>query len=117
MADLKTQAELAAERVDPNKVGLDPVSILTILTAVLPLLAQCFNRNESPSPQNAAVSLRKAHERNPESLRRRTARRIRAEADEPMLKSDSFVLADAVIAQALETDDATVTACCMEAGE
>ena len=117
MKTLNQQAELAAARVDSAGVGMDPFTILTILTQVLPLLTSCWNRNDETNPQLSAVNLKRYHDRHPEALRRRTARRIRAEAEETMSKAQSFALADAVIAQALEETPETVAACCVEASE
>ena len=115
MNTLNQQAELAAARVDAVAVGMDPLTILTILTQVVPLLTSCWNRNDEPNPQLSSVNFRRYYKAHPEQARRRTARRIRAEADEPMSKAQSFALADALIAQALEETPETVAACCMEA--
>ena len=111
------QAELAAARVDASAVGFDPLTILTILTQVLPILASCWNRNDSPTPEESSEKIRAYHERQPNALRKRTARRIRAESDTPMAKYQSLQLADAVIAQAIEADPETVAMCCSEAPE
>lgn len=115
-ANLDDQAAKAAERVDTTKVGFDPFTILTILTQVLPLLAQCWNRNDEPNATMSAVNLRRYNASHPQQLLRRTARRIRAEAVQGMSKEDSFELARAVIEQALDADPQTVAACCTEAG-
>ena len=112
---LDEQALLAAERVSDG-VGFDPLTILTIITQVLPLLTSCFNRNDEPNPTLAAASLKRYHDRAPAQCRKRTARRVRAEADEPMTKEQSYQLADAVIAQALSLNADQVAACCKEAG-
>lgn len=105
-------AEAIATRVDSSKVSFDPVTIITILTTVLPLITGCFRRNDQPDPDQVSASVRDAHERNPESLRRRTARRIRGEADHPMTKAEALELADATIAHALETPAELVAAYC-----
>jgi hypothetical protein len=115
--NIKNQAMLAAGRVDANEVGLDPITILTIITQVLPLLISCWNRNDSPDPQESAKKLRAYAEKNPQALLKRTARRVRAEADEKMSKIASFDIARAIVAQALDADDSTVAACCAEAPE
>lgn len=114
--ELERQAKLTADRVGPE-VGFDPLTILTLLTTLLPLLGQCFNRNDEPNPALAAASIKRYHDRAPEQLRRRTARRVRAEADQPMTKEQSFILADAIIAQALSLHEVTLAACCSEAGK
>ena len=116
ISSLEIQAKAAADRVDANAVGFDLITILTIITTVLPLLMSCFNKNDEPNPSLVAVSLKRYHDAHPEALLRRTARRVRAEADEPMTKEQSLLLADAVIAQALSVDADTATACAHEAG-
>lgn len=104
---IESQARNVASRV-PNSVGFDPATILMILTTVLPLLAKCFGRNDESDPTKMKAEIATQNERAPEQLRRRTARRIRGDADHPMTKPQSFALADAVIAEAVESDDEAV---------
>jgi len=111
------QAQCVAARVDAEAVGFDPITILTILVQVLPMLIGCFTRKDSPDPQETTTILRKYHERNPDALLRRTAARIRAQADEPMTKSQAVQLAQAVIDQALSVDPVTAMKCCAEGHE
>jgi hypothetical protein len=117
MSTLNKQAELAANRVDSAAVGLDPITILTIITQVLPMLTSCWNRNDSPDPQESRKKLQAYADRSPQALLKRTARRVRAEADEKLSKIESFDIARAIIEQALSADDETVAACCAEAPE
>ena len=116
ITSLEQQAKLAADRVDANAVGFDPLTILSLITTILPLLMNCFNRSDEPNPSMVKASFKRYHDAHPDLLRRRTARRIRGEADEPMTKEQSLLLADAVIAQALSVDADTATACAHEAG-
>lgn len=116
METLNKQAEQAAQRVDVDAVGFDIFTITMILTQVLPMLAACFNRSDSPDVVDSKAALQRYHDNQPENLRKRTARRIRAEAEQAMSRAASFALADAVIAQALSVSDETVAACCSEAG-
>ena len=109
------QARLTAERIDPTEMMMDPVTIIAIITQVLPVIASCFSRNDSPDPAMAAERFHAAYEDNPKKLRKRLARRIRAEADQPMTKEQSFVMADAIIQQMLETPDEVIVAGCNEA--
>lgn len=110
---LSRQAELTAQRVDAAAVGFDPATILSILMQVLPLLVGCFTRNSDPAETSARF---RAYATNhPTECRRRTARRIRGEADEPMTREQSFALADAVIAQAFEVEPEVAAECCVYA--
>ena len=116
MSALSVQAKAIADRVDPEKVGFDPFTIITIITQVLPMLLQCFDQSTAmDDPNTVTARLQVMHDRNPEALLRRTARRIRAEADEPMTRSASFELARATIEQALSVPDDVALSCCSEA--
>lgn len=107
-------ATAAAQRVDAESVGLDPVTIITILTQVLPLVISCFQRNDEADPQ----SIQKALQRQSStpagraSLRRRTMRRVRAESDERLSKEQAFAIADAIIEEGLENNPQMVMAVC-----
>ena len=116
ITSLELQAKAVADRLDPSVVGFDPITILSLITTILPLLMSCFNRNDEPNPSMVKASFKRYHDAHLELLRRRAARRIRGEADEPMTKEQSLLLADAVIAQALTVDSDTATACANEAG-
>jgi len=112
---LKDNARLIASRVDSESVLLDPITIFTIITQVLPLVVACWNKNDEPNAELSSVNFKRYHSAHPEQVRRRLARRIRGEADAPMTKSQSLEFADAIIAQVLESSVATVAACCREA--
>lgn len=104
----------AAQRVDAEKVGIDPITIITILTQVLPLVISCFKRNDEADPQNIhkAVQRQSSTPAGRAALRRRTMRRIRSEANTPLSKDEAFALADAVIEEALEQNPQAVAAVC-----
>lgn len=106
---IELQARACAARV-PANVGLDPVTVITIMTTVLPLLMNCFQRHDEPSPAAMRDNIKEQHERAPQVLRRRTARRIRGEAEQPMTRDQSYALADAVIAEAVQSADDTLPA-------
>lgn len=44
---IQSAAERIAPRLSRSVVGFDPLTILTIITTLLPLLASCFKRDES----------------------------------------------------------------------
>lgn len=111
----KETAEKAAARVDQTEMMMDPVTIVAILTQVLPIVASCFNRNDSPDPAMATEKFHEMYLKDPHKMRKRLARRIRGEADQPMSKEHSFVLADALIKQLLETPASCIQQACNEA--
>lgn len=117
MSQIQEAAQRVSERVDANAVGLDPVTVVTILTQVLPLVLACWNRNDEPNSQLAATNFRRYYNAHPQQALRRTARRVRFEADKPMTKAQSFALAQAIIDEALATEPATAAACCVEASQ
>jgi hypothetical protein len=116
ITSLELQAKAVADRLDPAEVGFDPITILSLITTILPMLMSCFNRNDEPNESMVKSSFKRYHDSNPDALRRRTMRRVRAEADEPLTKEQAYLIADAVIAQALTVDADTATACAHEAG-
>lgn len=107
---VREQAERVAARVDANAVGFDPATIIMILSTVIPLIANCFNRDDEPDPDEVNASVKKMHASHPKALRRRTARRIRRESEEPMSMSQAEILAEAVIAEACESAPESVAA-------
>lgn len=100
---IEQRAARVAARV-PANVGFDPVTIITILTTVIPLISQCFGRNDESDPARTSEAVRKQNESAPHRLRTRTARRIRGEAEQPMSKQQAYALAEAVIEDALADD-------------
>lgn len=109
---IQKQAERVAARVDAQSVGFDPATIIMILSTVLPLILKCFQKNDEPNPAQVNAAVKRQYESAPGVLRRRTARRIRGEAEQPMTKAQSFELADAVIAEACEAEPETMVALC-----
>lgn len=105
-----------AARVDSREFGLDPVTIVSILVNVLPLVVQCFRRNDVNSPDFIRAEVERLERRDPKGLRRRLARRIRGEADAAMTKAQSFLLAEAVIEETMASDDEVVYGVAAECG-
>lgn len=99
---IQARAEKIAARVEPGSVSFDPATIITIFSTLLPILLQCFQKNDQPNPQEINAAVKERYEANPVALRRRTARRIRGEAEQPMTRDEAFTLADAMIAEAVE---------------
>jgi len=114
-AELKRQAEQAAARV--TGVGLDPALVITIITTVLPLLINCFKREDEPDPVRVQAALRKAYERNPDKLRRRVRAQVHRRSPEAVDRGQEFAIADAIIAQGLDTTPRAVSAAVMEVSE
>ncbi len=108
MADLQSHAQRIATRVD-SSVGLDPATIIAILTTVLPLLINCF-RHEEPAPAEVAEAIRDAHARNPRRLQVRTTRSVKSESKTKLTHDQAEEIAIAIIDDCLNQDDNTVSA-------
>jgi hypothetical protein len=113
MTETEKQAVRVAARV-PATVGFDPATVISLLVTVLPMILKCFNKNDETDPAKINAAVRQQNESAPTVLRRRTARRIRGEAETPMTKAQSFVLAEAVIEEACAATTDDVVAMCGE---
>ena len=103
-------AERISERIDYEKLNngqsvvIEKSLAVSIFTFILPLFMTCLTQEEV-SEATIFARVTDAHNRNPLGLRRRTARRIRGDAVQPMTRHQSFVLADALIAETLVTPE------------
>ena len=115
MSNLKIQAEAAASRVDESEVGIDPITIITIITTVLPLLIKCFSKNDEPDEAETRAAVVKANDRNPRQLERRTTQAVMRE-NRTLTRSQAKAIGQAIIEQTIEMTGPAVAACCKEAG-
>lgn len=114
----EAQAQKIAARPEVAAVGFDPITILTILFTVLPMLAQCFQQTEEPNPAQVAARVRQMQQTHPKRLRARTMVAVKREAKKKgtkMTNEQAYVIADGIIAQTLETPDDIVQTCCSAA--
>ena len=113
---VKSTAERIAARVDAAAVGFDPITIITILLAVLPVMLKCFGQEDEPTPEKVNAAIKRQHESNPARLLRRTAVRVRQEAKQKenkrLSKDQAETLARAMIAEAVEATPARVASLC-----
>jgi len=114
--DTRAHAQAIATTV-PQSVGFDPITIVTILTQVLPLIVGCFRRNDEADPAEIKAAVIRQNASRPQALQRRTARRIRGEADHPMSREQATALAVATINHCMNSDDGEVAAYCAEVAE
>jgi len=120
---LDEQVELASTRVDAVKVGLDPITIITILTAVLPQILSCFMDNDDVSASTTQARVKKLYEANPKRMLRRTKLAVekehkRTQRSKPksertkLTDEQAEALALAIIEQTIAEDsDIIVSAC------
>lgn len=117
-AVFEAQAQKIAARPEVSAVGFDPITIMTILSVVLPMLAQCFQKTDEPNPAQVAARVRQMQQTHPNRLRARTMVAVKREAKKKgtkMTNEQAYVIADGIIAQTLETPDDTVQMCCAAA--
>lgn len=117
-AVFEAQTQKIAARPEVAAVGFDPFTIMTILSTVLPMLAQCFQQSDEPDPAKVAAKVRQMQETHPKRLRARTMVAVKREAKKKgtkMTNEQAYIVADGIIAQTLETADDTVQACCSAA--
>jgi hypothetical protein len=116
---IQKQAGLVAKRVNGDAVGIDMATVLRVLMEVLKTAIACYSsqvEGVAEDPSKVYAQIRKDHANNPDKLRKRTMRRVRAEATEMMSKAQAFAIADAIIEQALSVDEETCTICCRISG-
>lgn len=112
--EVEAMAARVAKRVDKN-VGFDPVTIISLISAVLVPLLQCFGRNDEPDPVQVQAAVKERYERNPAALLRRTTRRVKMEAKakgEALTQPQAVALAQAVIDEAMKGPKTIVAAFC-----
>lgn len=110
---VEDMSKRVASRVDSNLVGIDPLTIMALVTTVLLPLISCFTKNDEPDPDQVAAAVKERYDRNPRGLRRRTARKIiqvSARDGKKLTGEQAGILADAVIQEAMSTPPATVAA-------
>lgn len=105
----------AAKKVDSNKVGIDPLTIMTIFTGVVMPLLKCFMGNDEPDPVQVQAAVKERNARNPRALRRRTAAKVIAESKQnghKLSKDQALEMADALIQETLNRPADDVAAFC-----
>lgn len=114
ITSLEAQAEGVSNRLKAvGIVGFDPIVIIGFLQTLL----ACWQQNHESDPSQARVAFARKYQRHPKRIHRRVAEHVLFESHkdgEPMTKDEADEIAQAVIDQALSTDEQTATACCME---
>lgn len=105
----------AAKRVDAAKVGMDPLTVLTIFSGVVMPVLKCFMGNDEPDPVQVQAAVKERNDRNPRALRRRTAAKLIAEARQNghrLSKDQGLSMAVALIQEMLNRSADDVAAFC-----
>jgi hypothetical protein len=115
--DIRENASAIADRVDHNAVGIDPLTIVTIITQILPGLLNCFRENDDVQSPDMKHRLQQLHERNPGRLLKRVARNIKRRSEEPLTLQQATAMAQATIDHVLNSPAEMIVACCDECGQ
>lgn len=115
--DIRENASAIADNVDHNAVGIDPLTIVTILTQILPGLLNCFRENDDVNSPDMKHRLQQLHERNPERLLKRVAKNIKRRSEEPLTLQQATAIARATIDHVLTSPAEMVIECCEECGQ
>lgn len=106
------QAKAIAARVDANAVGFDPLTIITILTSLLPTLLKCFQKEDNQTPEQVNAAIVHQNKTNPRRLLRRTKVAVRNQSPEKLTQAQAEEMAKAIIAEAVEATPQRTMALC-----
>lgn len=70
---------VTARETDRDGRSLDPVLITTLVTTLLPVIVDCFRKDEDVPPERVPDRVRELNSRAPRQLRKRLSRGITAE--------------------------------------
>ena len=89
--------------------GIDPVTIITLVTNLLPAILSCWTKRDTVDPAEAYARIQKMHARNPKALRARVRKGIiiQGNRDGVILTDDQIdSLTTATINHALQVNEA-----------
>lgn len=118
MSDFKTTAEGITDRIIAEHgegYGLDPVTIVTLVTTILPGILKCWQDRDEVPPAAASDRIRRMHKRNPERLRSKLARSISYGSQQKghhLTVDQCHDVAAAMIAEAIASDEEVVYGLC-----
>ena len=121
MADFQAFGTAAADRVVAEQgegFSLDPVTIATIITMVLPGILKCFQKDHEVPTVAAYDRIRRMHAKNPERTKAKLSRSIKfgaAKEGRQLTVDETSALADGILAEALATDEETTYGLCKAA--
>ena len=110
---IDNQVKAAANRIPHGRTGIDPITIITIFSQVLPTLIDCLHRNDDVSSTTLQDRVKAMNEKDPKRLIKRVASNLRKDAKRSghfVDKEDSRVLAKAIIDQTINGDKTEVFA-------
>jgi hypothetical protein len=118
MSDFETTASSISDRVIAEQgdgYSLDPVTIITLVTSILPGILKCWQHRDEVPAAAASDRIRRMHKRNPERLRTKLARAVNFGAQQQghrLTVDQCEAIADGMIAEAIGTTDEVVYGLC-----
>jgi hypothetical protein len=118
VADFQSTADSISNRVSTAEgegYGLDPLTIATIVTTILPGILKCFQKDHEVPTVAAHDRIKRMYARNPERTRNKLARSVKfgtAKAGYHTTTDQNMAIADGMIAEALAADSEVVYGLC-----
>ncbi len=118
MSDFQSTATNISDRVIAEQgegYSLDPVTIITLVSTILPGILKCWQDRDEVPPAAAADRIRRMHKRNPERLRAKLTRAVDYGAKQKgkqLTPDQCQAIADGMIAEAVGTSDEVVYGLC-----
>jgi len=118
MSDFETTAESITDRIIAEHgegYGLEPLTIVTLVTSILPGILKCWQDRDEVPPAAASDRIRRMHKRNPERLQNKLARSISYGAQQSgqhLTVDQCHDMAAAMIAEAVGSSEEVVYGLC-----
>jgi len=118
MSDFETTASSISDRVIAEQgegYSLDPVTIITLVTSILPSILKCWQDRDEVPPAAASDRIRRMHKRNPERLRTKLTRAVNYGAQQQghrLTVDQCEAIADGMIAEAIDSDEEVIYGLC-----
>lgn len=121
MIQIKREATLIAQSVDTQRYGIDPISIITVISTLLPMLMNlpCFKSEDVPAKEFLSERYDSATGRFDEHVydqcRPKTRRAARQEGMHHLGRDGLDEITHKSLMHAMMADDETVATCALEA--
>lgn len=118
VSDFQSTATSISDRVIAEQgegYSLDPVTIITLVSTILPGILKCWQDRDEVAPQAAADRIRRMHKRNPDRLKTKLTRAVNYGAQQQgkhLTIDQCSAIADGMIAEAVGSTDEVVYGLC-----
>ena len=118
VSDFQSTATSISDRVIAEQgegYSLDPVTIVTLVSTILPGILKCWQDRDEVPPSAASDRIRRMHKRSPERLRAKLTRAVNYGAQQQghrLTIDQCEAIADGMIAEAIGSTDEVVYGLC-----